>query len=156
MAAREPTVATVADLVTAAINAQFPTLDATRLNVPRFSLEQSATPVVVVVPSTKKLTRTSRDLCQRDMQVEIGLFQRIDPEPHADALTEDELIALGEELLEWWVDDQKQVVYQASGEDDVPVFCPAGRLSNDEPFDMGVRRADKSIRVIIELDFVVL
>lgn len=153
MTVRKPTLPDVADGVLTLTNMQFSGLFvATRQNVPRVKLEDMDTLQVVIVPATKTLTQKSRDISQRDYQIEIGLFQRIDLTPHNDAFTEDELIGLAEEILEWWVDDQGGVTV-VDGADSIPVICRGGRLANDEPFDMATRRTDQVFRSIIQLDF---
>jgi len=155
MAVRQPKLTKLADLVVAAMNSHF-TLTATRQNVPTVKLSDMDTLKIVVVPSTKEHTRKSRGLTERDYQVEIGLFQRIDQTPAAQALTEDQTIALAEEILEWWIDDQQGVTYTADGEDTIPIYCTGGRLANNEPFDLSIRRTDSVVRVIIQLDFKVI
>lgn len=156
MAVAEPSIVTVADVVTSDLNAAFPALQATRQNVARVSLEDMETPVCVVVPGTKTLTRTTRDQAQRDYQIEIGLFQRIDDVPHEEALTEDQVISLAEEILEWWIDAKQVLTGYDNPATGPAVFCHAGRLDNDEPFSMSARRTDNVMRVLIQLDFKVI
>lgn len=154
MALRKPSLVDLADLVTSATNTRF-SVGATRQNVATVSRTSMATLVVVVVPGTKTLTRKTRDIAMRDYQIEIGLFQAIDLTPAAGAKSEDDLIVLAEEILEWWVDEQQGVTV-ADPDGDIPVVCHGGRLANDEPLDINVRRTDQAFRAIIQLDFKVI